>query len=419
MTPGALQTKIKNHFTNAFVLKLDPTGSSLVYSTFLGGNGTGRGNAIAVDPGGHAYVAGQTTSSDFPVTPGAFQTKFGDQSQGSGFATKLNQTGSAVVYSTYLGQAEDLYDVGATGIALDSQGNAYITGEADGNFETTPGAYNFYSDGIFPPNIFLLKLNAAGKAIYSSVFGGSDLDIPNAIAVDQSGAAYVTGEASSLDFPTVNPAQASLSSGGFLTSQDGGLQWSALDQGLAQGTETVFDVGLFAPDLTAMALDPQSPSTVYLGAFSFGNSFVVRSTDSGHTFSAVHLPSLVNAIVVDPASSNIAYAGVGEGSPAFGGVYETTDGGLSWTISGLSFTDQTRVLSLAFASGSTPALYAGTTNGLYSSVDGAKTWRRVDSGLPDATFNTLAINPVSSSIIYAGTGDGIIKSQDGGAHWQS
>jgi photosystem II stability/assembly factor-like uncharacterized protein len=414
ITSGAFQTKIKNHIQNAFVLKLDPTGASLAYSTFLGGNGTSIGNAIALDAAGHAYVAGETSSSNFPVTAGAFQTHYGKQSEGSGFVTKLNLTGSDVVYSTYLGQAEDSFDVGATGIAVDSKGDAYVTGEADGNFETTRGAY---SSG-YVGQIFMMKLNAAGGAIYSSVFGGSDEDIPNAIAIDGSGFAYITGETDSLDFPTVNAVQENLASGEFLASQDGGAQWNPLDRGIASQPDPGNSIGPLDPFLSAMALDPHSPSTLYLGASNPGA--ILKSTDSGQTFSVSNVRSTVNAIVVDPASSNNVYAAAEyDGIPSDSGVYSSSDGGVSWAHSGLTFTDETSVLSLAINRGSTSVLYAGTTKGLYQSLDGAKTWARVDTGLQDATFNTLAIYPGSNSTIYAGANDGIQKSQDGGIHWQA
>src|SRR5213593_2593929 len=141
-TPGTFQTTPGGGLADAFVTKLDPTGSALVYSTYLGGSSTDDGHGIAVDPNCsvncNAYVTGETASRDFPTTPGAAQTTFG----GVGligfdaFVTKLNPTGSALVYSTYLGGSVD--DSGF-GIAVDAAGNAYVTGlTTSSDFPTTP-----------------------------------------------------------------------------------------------------------------------------------------------------------------------------------------------------------------------------------------------------------------------------------------
>jgi hypothetical protein len=135
-TSGAFQTSNPNNFT-AYVTKLNPTLSALVYSTYLGGIAAPYGGHIAVDPRGSAYVTGPTNSSDFPTTEGAFQTSLPDRV--SAFVTKLNPTGSALVYSTYLGGSD--YDQ-ASGIAVDPWGNAYVTGvTASSNFPTTSGAF--------------------------------------------------------------------------------------------------------------------------------------------------------------------------------------------------------------------------------------------------------------------------------------
>jgi hypothetical protein len=136
-TPGAFQAVFGGGF-DAFVTKLNPTGSGVVYSTYLGGGYDERGNAIAVDAAGNAHVTGNTNSSNFPTTPGAFQTAFASPGYEDAFLTKLNPTGSALVYSTYLGG--DSNDLGYA-IAVGAAGNAYVTGITNSsNFPTTPGA---------------------------------------------------------------------------------------------------------------------------------------------------------------------------------------------------------------------------------------------------------------------------------------
>src|SRR5712691_1612535 len=210
-TAGAFQTTLKGT-TNAFVTKLDATGSALVYSTYLGGTSTDQGSAISVDASGSAYVTGTTASSDFPLMTPLPAPNNALQGSSDAFVTKLNPTGSALVYSTYLGSsAED----DGVGIAVDSSGNAYVTGDTFGSdFPTKNPMQAAYGGGM--TDLFVTKLNAAGSAfIYSSYLGGSDQEFGRAIAVDGSGSAYVTGFTASANFPTANPMQAMNAGGGF------------------------------------------------------------------------------------------------------------------------------------------------------------------------------------------------------------
>jgi hypothetical protein len=197
-TPGAFDTT-DNPFSDAFVTKLNASGTALVHSTYLGGNSTDIGSGIAVDSAGNAYVTGFTASSDFPPTPGAFADKPGIDA----FVTKLNASGTALAYSTYLGGDDD---DGGRGIAVDSAGNAYVTGETfSTDFPTTPGSF----DTTDPPgsDTFITKLNASGMVlVYSTYLGGNSDDSGRGIAVDSAGNAYVTGFTGSSDFPTTTDA---------------------------------------------------------------------------------------------------------------------------------------------------------------------------------------------------------------------
>ncbi|MGA2076311.1 MAG: choice-of-anchor D domain-containing protein [Terriglobia bacterium] len=201
-------------YSTGFIAKLDASGSALVYSTYLGGSVFDFAAAIAVDPSGNAYVTGATSSPDFPTTPGSFESTGGGNVDGcqctDAFVTELNAAGSALVYSTYLGEVNHPSGneyTSALGIALDHSGNAYITGS------TTPGALptaNPLQAASKNANFtaFVTELNASGSGlVYSTYLGGSDNDEGRSIAVDSSGAAYVTGATSSSDFPTVNPIQ--------------------------------------------------------------------------------------------------------------------------------------------------------------------------------------------------------------------
>jgi len=214
ITAGAFQTTCPQCdgqlFGDAFVTKLNGTGSALLYSTYLGGTRDFNvGGGIATDTSGNAYVPGGTDSSDFPITPGAFQTIFGGVGSkvgfGDGFVTKLNAAGSALVYSTFLGGNGD-EDFLLGGIAVDTSGDAYVTGDTDSsNFPTTAGAFQSTIGGDF--DAFVSKLSANGSALlYSTYLGGSDADLGKSIAIDASGNAYVTGGTSSLDFPATQGA---------------------------------------------------------------------------------------------------------------------------------------------------------------------------------------------------------------------
>jgi hypothetical protein len=185
-------------------LIIDPV---LAYSTYLGGSGFDQGYAIAVDSLGNAYVTGQTAAIDFPTTSGAFQTEYGG---GDAFIAKLNPSGSALVYSTYLRGAS------GNGIAVDSSGNAYITGDAGPlSFPTTAGSFQTAPVGY---DAFVTKLNPAGSGlIYSARFGGNLDDFSRGIALDVSGNAYITGwtvcRSTTCTFPTVNAFQPNFAGG--------------------------------------------------------------------------------------------------------------------------------------------------------------------------------------------------------------
>ena len=181
---------------DAFVTKLNPVGSALVYSTYLGGSGDDLANGIAVDPAGNAYVTGSTRSPNFPTTPAAFQPLFGGNIDA--FVTKLDPSGSALVYSSYLGGSSE--DQGF-GIAVDGNGHAYVTGwTVSTDFPTANALQVAHAGGGI--DAFVTKLDRVGSALYSTYLGGSGGDFANGIAVDPAGNAYVTGGTGSLNFPT-------------------------------------------------------------------------------------------------------------------------------------------------------------------------------------------------------------------------
>jgi len=185
-------------------LTIDPSVnlSNLAFSTFLGGNAADQGNSIAVDPAGNVYVTGRTSSTQFPTTAGTVDT-----SQNGGFSDvfvmKLNAGGTALIYSTFIGGSS--FEEGR-GIAIDSSGNAYLTGSTGSvNFPTTTGAFDTKFNGS--NDVFVTKLNASGtKLIYSTFIGGILVEEGRGIAIDSSGNAYLTGLTSSTDYPTTTGA---------------------------------------------------------------------------------------------------------------------------------------------------------------------------------------------------------------------
>lgn len=192
---------------DAFVVKLNPEGTELVYSTYLGGAGFERGHAVAIDAAGNAYVAGRTTSIDFPITDGAFQQTL--KGFEDAFVAKVDDSGSALVYSTYLGGNSD-FDR-ANDIAVDTQGNAYVTGgTASIDFPVTEASFQrtFGGGSIFFGDAFVTKINPQGSAlVYSTYLGGARGDEGRGIAVDSSGQTYVAGITQSDNFPTMRPLQ--------------------------------------------------------------------------------------------------------------------------------------------------------------------------------------------------------------------
>ena len=204
VTAGVYQSQ--NHGgATTFVTKLNPTGTALVFSTYLGGSSSEAGNGIAVDSSGFPYITGFTTSIDFPATAGAFQRSNKSSNSTNAFVTKLKTDGSGYIYSTYLGGS--VYEV-ANGIVVDSSGSAYITGyTASTDFPITPGAFQGSNQSSGRANAFVTKLSASGGLLtYSTYLGGSGYESGNSIAIDSSGNAYVTGYTGSTNFPTTSSA---------------------------------------------------------------------------------------------------------------------------------------------------------------------------------------------------------------------
>lgn len=190
---------------DAFLAKLDSTGTKLIFSSFLGGSAGDEGGGIAVDGEGNAYVTGWTLSADFPTTANAYDTSHNEGRDI--FITKFGSSGDRLIFSTFLGGSAAEFigesdDDETGGIVIDGDNNIYVTGwTASKDFPTSPNAYDTTHNGKH--DAFITKLNRAGaKLVYSTFLGGKDHDESGGIAVDNEGNAYITGWTDSYDFPT-------------------------------------------------------------------------------------------------------------------------------------------------------------------------------------------------------------------------
>lgn len=274
-TPGAFRTACPFPCsTQSFVTKFNAAGSGLVYSTYIGQGGA---TDLAIDAGGNAYITGSTISTAYPITPGVVQPTCTGCSLGRSDAvvTKLNATGSALIYSTYLGGS--LSEVGSS-IALDAAGNAYVTGRTESSngasvpFPTTLGAFQTVSQGT--PDGFVTKLNPTASAlVYSTFLGGNVRDEAFAIATGPTGNAHVIGQTRSTNWPLVAPFQSACAHNG----------------------DCVF----------ISSLDPSGSSLILSTYFGQGEGFEIAADDSGHIYvTGTAYEGLANLPTMNPIQPN-------------------------------------------------------------------------------------------------------------------
>ncbi|MFX0091418.1 MAG: SBBP repeat-containing protein [Candidatus Hodarchaeota archaeon] len=221
----ACQSIYGGGYEDAFVTKINATGTGLVFSTFLGGSSRERGHDIVVDAEGNCYVIGYTRSGDFP-TKNAFQST--PSGEGDVFVTKLNATGNGLIFSTYFGGSESEgysgygYTKFPNAIMVDAEGNSFITGYTESSDFPTLNAYQTSHGG--GKDVFVAKLNATGNGlVFSTYFGGSNDDYGYDLTIDATGNIYITGETGSSDFPVTSNAYQSIYGGygdAFITKLD-------------------------------------------------------------------------------------------------------------------------------------------------------------------------------------------------------
>jgi Divergent InlB B-repeat domain/Beta-propeller repeat/Viral BACON domain len=262
-TMGAIQGSNQGG-VDAFIAKLNASGSALVYATYIGGASDDRATAIAVDANGQAYVTGSTTSTNFPVQSAIQSTLAGGR---NAFVLKLNSAGNGFVYSTYLGG--NIYDVGQA-IAADATGSAYIAGETmSSNFPVLNAVQPTFGGNT---DAFVTKLSSAGALSFSTFLGGSASDSAGGIAVDASGNVYLAGGTSSTNFPVAAALQPS----------NGGTQNAFVTKLSASGSSFIYSTYLGGSGSSGVPAESLLEQANAIAVDSSGNAWVTGVTDSAN-----------------------------------------------------------------------------------------------------------------------------------------
>jgi hypothetical protein len=309
-------------------LVIDP---GLVYSTYLGGERNDFGLDIAADADGNLYVTGQTDSSAFPTTTGAYDTTIEGAARDA-FVTKFSPAGQ-LVYSTYLGGTDGET---ASGIAVDGAGSAYVTGTASTDFPTTPGTDRSLGGAN---DVFVTKLSPAGDAlVYSTYLGGSGIENHlHGIAVDQAGSAYTIGQTSSTDFPITGGAPDTTMSGGdaFVAKLD--PTGRALDYATYLGgrfNDVPWNITIDASgnayilgetESTDFPTTPGAYDTVPSTSFDDGFVTKINATGTAFVYSTLWGQSVLNPGGIEVDAAGNAYFSAGGYLPATPGAFDTSD----------------------------------------------------------------------------------------------
>jgi len=391
-TPNAYDTSFNGGDGDVFVIKIDPTGQDLLYSTYFGGSGGDRGYGIAIDGIGNAYITGWTNSSDLPPTPHAYDASF-NGGNWDVFVAKMNSTGTGLSYSTYLGGSDRDH---VYGLAIDGGGNAYVSGYTrSSDFPTTPAAYDTSYNGDWDG--FITKISSTGESLlYSTYLGGKSVDLVSGIAVDRIGNAYVAGYTVSSDFPTTI--------GAYDTTFNG-------------GPDVFITVLEIKPSF--IKIEGATPSAPVLVDSSGELYLVVRGTDNGIYYRATAGGSWSGGWTVVPGATNdVPSVAVLDGDLHI--VVRGTDNGIYHRYMNLTTGAWSGWIKLPGATISAPALATssgvlhlvvrGTDNGIYYrywSVSGgwSSSWQQIPGATDDVP--ALAILGNNLHLVVRGTDDGI------------
>ena len=482
VTPKAVQPNVRppasqwvNYPSNAFIAKVDPSGANLVYATYLGGNqkrvgyDNGRsypedGYDLAVDAIGNVYVTGITQSTDFP-TVNAFQSQpqslgYGGYGEGwDGFVAKLNPTGSALMYSTYLGAPDGNTD--SLRIAVDAFGSAYVASDSSGSrfpLTSTIGPLGVWGT-------FLTKFTPGGSVVYSTKLAGTDSLY--ALAVDNAGQAIVAGNTYDERFQIVNGWQTTCP-----TSFFGDCGAGFLAKVSASGSSYIYSTFLggtaprdmYSPTyLTGAAID--AFGNAYVTGYTSGSDFRTQNAlqktlggdadlflasfgPSGAIRYATYLGGSAEegrfgaAIAADPAgnlyvasttrSTDFPLKQPGLVPQPSGPVFRGIDRGAGWTEETLGLTssvkqivvdalDRNDVSDRRQPRRDSSTMYALTEKGVFKKAAHDTTWIRASDGLrwrePYQPYRGLAVDPRVPGTLYSATDLGVFKTVDGGGRW--
>jgi hypothetical protein len=407
-TLNAWQNTFGGGQDDAFVAKLSPSGT-LVYSTYLGGTGTEIGNGIGVDSTGAAYVAGRTDGG-FP-TLGAVQTSFGGIFDA--FVAKLSPSG-VLVYSTYLGGASD--DEGL-GIAVDSAGAAYVTGVAGSGFPTLNAEQNTFGGAN---DAFVAKLSPTGTLIYSTYVGGTGNDVAFGIGVDLTGAAYITGYTDG-GFPTLNALQNNYGGGladAFVTklSPTGTLVYSTFLGGTGNdlgGAIAVDSTGAtFVTGRTAGGFPTLNAIQSSYGGGSF-DAFIANLSPSGALLYSTYLGGTGteqgSGIATDGAGNAYVVGSTNGNFPTLNGTQPTFGGAQDAFIAKLSINPPTPVNLVSLNPNAAPAGTASLSvrvNGTGFSIESAVLWNGML--LPTTFVSPTRINAIVNAELLTTAGSATV-----------
>ncbi len=332
--------------TDAFVTKMDPTGATLQFSTYLGGSDNDIAQAIALDPGGNIYVAGSTASGDFPIVPGSYQTNSagGDTDM---FVSKVSLDGRSLAYSTYIGSRGS--DV-AYSIAIDGTGQAFITGSSNSDvFPVTSDAQQKTRAG--GSDAVLVKLNQSGTALmYSTFLGGSNDDTGRGVAVDSSGTAYIAGITSSRNFPATGQSASPSYNGG---DSDGFVAKISFPS-----TPPTLNAGgvVNGASFTATPLVPGSLITI------FGNNFASAAVGASSTPLPTTLGGL--SVTINGIAAPLIFANANQINLQL--PYEVTPGNASVVVTGPGGASSTGTFAVGQAG---PGIFAGNNRAVAQNQD--------------------------------------------------
>lgn len=449
----------------AFVFKLNPSGSSLIFSTTLGGSEYEIGYALAVDQQGNAYVGGVTKSFNFP-TVNAFQNAHTSEAAEyvweEGFVAKVAATGNTLGYSTYLGG--NSYDI-VSALAVDSGNNLIVTGQTQSpNFPV----WNALQPSNNNSDAFLTKLSPdGGSLVFSTFFGGSGGDGANGVDVDENGNIIMTGTTTSNNFPISNALQPSPGGegDGFVSkfSPNGGqvlfsTYFGGAQSDRIQDVDVNADGSIYFAGTTASQDFPQTRSVKsrspyfrtadngarwsnfntnnYYGIYDYAfhpndpaiifgvsNKGVVKTIDGGDTWNLLPNPPAAqsyNSIEIDPQNPNTIYLGFRDPNSAnVGKLAVSTNGGQTWAVNNQLSVGSSAIFRIYVSPVNSQLIYAVTDFAAYKTIDGGATWTRLTT-IALTFIQDFAVNPSNSSILYiaqANSGGGIHRSIDGGATW--